>query len=92
MSDRRQRMPVFGMDMGKSPRDIREVDAAGDPSILIDVTRIVVVNEIEAQSLCKHDACDYRETRADSDDVPRDVDLPLAISTIAIAKIRMAKS
>ena len=49
----RQRMPVFGMDMRKRPGDVREVDAAGDPSILIDVTRIVVVNEIVPERLNK---------------------------------------
>jgi len=63
-------MPVFGMDMRKRPGDIREVDAAGDPSVLIDVTRIVVVDEIEAKSLCKYGACDYRKTGADSDECP----------------------
>ena len=46
-------MPVFGMDMRKRPGDVREVDAAGDPSILIDVTRIVVVNEIVQKRLNK---------------------------------------
>ena len=46
-------MPVFGMDMSKCPGDVREVDAAGDPSVLIDVTRIVVVNEIVPERLNK---------------------------------------
>ena len=46
-------MPVFGMDMRKRPGDIREVDAAGDPSVLIDVTRIAVVNEIAMKRLNK---------------------------------------
>jgi hypothetical protein len=37
--------------MRKRPRDVGEVDAAGDPRVLIDVTRIVVVNEIVPECL-----------------------------------------
>ena len=70
MCDRRQRVPVFGMNMGESPRDVGEVDAAGDSCVLINVTRIVVVNEIEAKSLCKHHARNYCKARADSDECP----------------------
>ena len=58
------------MNMSECPNDVRDVDAAGDPSVLIDVTRIVVVDEIEAKSLCKYGACDYRKTGADSDECP----------------------
>ena len=35
--DRRQRVPVFGMNMSECPGDVSEVDAAGDPRVLIDV-------------------------------------------------------
>ena len=55
MRDRRQRVPVFGMDMRKRPGDVGEVGAAGDPRVLIDVARVVVVNEIEPESLSKDD-------------------------------------
>ena len=68
--DCRQRVPVFGMHMGECPSDIREVNAASDPGVLVDVTRIVVVNEIEAKSLCKHHARNYCKARADSDECP----------------------
>ena len=51
MCNRRQRVPVFGMDMRKRPRDVGDADAVGDPRVLIDVTRIVVVNEIEPECL-----------------------------------------
>jgi len=37
--------------MSECPRKVREVDAAGDPSVLIDVAGIVVVNEIVADCL-----------------------------------------
>ncbi len=51
MRDRRQRVPVFGMDVRKCPGNVGKVDAAGDSRVLIDVTRIVVVNEIVADCL-----------------------------------------
>ena len=41
--------------MRKRPGDVREVDAAGDPSVLIDVARIVIVNEIVPERLSKND-------------------------------------
>jgi len=41
------------MDMSECPGDVREVDTAGDPSVLIDITRIVVVNEIVPERLNK---------------------------------------
>ena len=39
--------------MSKCPGDVGEVDAAGDSRVLIDVTRIVVVNEIVPERLTK---------------------------------------
>ena len=39
--------------MSECPGDVREVDAAGDPRVLIDVGRIVVVNEIVPECLTK---------------------------------------
>ena len=41
------------MDMRKCPGDVGELDAAGDPRVLIDVVRIVVVNEIVPECLIK---------------------------------------
>ena len=51
----RQRMPVFGMDVRKRPNDIGHADAASDPRVLVDVARIVVVNEIAPECLTKDD-------------------------------------
>ena len=68
--DCRQRMPVFGMDMRKRPGDVREVDAAGDPSVLIDVTRIVVVNEIVPERLTKNRPRKHCQSDADADGHP----------------------
>ena len=54
--------------MSECPSDVREVNAAGDPSALIDVARIVVVNEIVTECLCKHHPCNYYKGHADSDE------------------------
>src|SRR4029450_220541 len=70
MCDRRQRVPVFGMDMRKCPGDVGQVDAAGDSRVLIDVVRIVVVNEIVAERLCKHHPCNNCKAHADSGECP----------------------
>ena len=70
MCDRRQRVPVFGMYVGECPRNIGETDAAGYPGILIDVLRIVVVNEIVAERLCKHHPCNNCKAHADSGECP----------------------
>jgi len=53
--DGRQRVPVFGMDMRKRPGDVGDADPARDPGVLIDVVRIVVINEIEPECLTKDD-------------------------------------
>jgi len=42
--------------MRECPGDVGHVDAAGDSGILIDVARIVVVNEIVPERLNKDDA------------------------------------
>ena len=65
MCDRRQRVPVFGMDMGECPGDVGEVNAAGDPRILIDVARIVVVNEIVPKRLTKNSPRKHDKSKAE---------------------------
>ena len=57
MCDRRQRVPVLGMDMRKCPGDVGEVHAAGDSCVLVDVVRIVVVNEIVPECLAENEPC-----------------------------------
>jgi hypothetical protein len=54
--------------MSECPSDVREVNAAGDPSVLIDVGRIVVVNEIVTECLCKHHPRNYYKGHAESDE------------------------
>ena len=61
------------MNMSECPNDVREVDAAGDPSVLIDVARIVIVNEIVPERLTKNGPCYDEETSAHADGHPRRV-------------------
>jgi len=58
------------MNMSECPNDVREVDAAGDPSVLIDVARIVVVNEIVPDCLNKDGPRKDCQTNADADGLP----------------------
>lgn len=66
MRDCRQRVPVFRMNMGKRPANIGEAEAAGYPGILIDVTRIIVVNEIVSECLTKDAPCKNCQTDANA--------------------------
>lgn len=70
MCDRRQRVPVFGVDMSERPGDIREVDAACDRRVLIDVVRIVVINEIVPEGLTKNAPRKHCQSNADPDGLP----------------------
>jgi len=70
MCDRRQRVPVFGMDMRKCPGDVGEVDAAGDSRVLINVVRIVVINEIGPECLTKNGPRKHCQSNADADGLP----------------------
>ena len=56
--------------MSECPGDVREVDAAGDPGVLIDIGRIVVVNEIVPDCLNKDGPRKDCQTNADADGLP----------------------
>jgi hypothetical protein len=49
-----QRVPVFRVNVGKCPGNVGEVEATGDSCVLIDVARIVVVNEVVPECLTKN--------------------------------------
>jgi hypothetical protein len=57
--------------MSECPSDVREVDAAGDSRVLIDVARIVVVNEIVSECLNKDGPRQDDETYANPSGDPR---------------------
>ena len=52
--------------MSECPGDVVEIDAATDPRVLIDVARIVVVNEVVVESLTKNNPGECREKDADN--------------------------
>jgi hypothetical protein len=68
--DCRQRMPVFGVNVIECPNDVRDVNAASDSSVLIDVARIVVVNEIVPDCLTKNGPRKHCQSNADADGLP----------------------
>jgi hypothetical protein len=63
-------MPVFRVNMRECPRNIAQTDTTGDPGILIDVLRIIIVNEIVPECLTKHGPGENCQTDANADDCP----------------------
>ena len=63
-------MPVLRMNMGECPGNAGDVKTAGYLGIFIDITRIVVINEVVPQSLAKNNPCKHRETDANADSQP----------------------
>ena len=58
------------MNVAECPANIVKADAAGDPGILVNVSRIIVVNEIVSERLCEHHPCNYRKAAAHADECP----------------------
>jgi hypothetical protein len=63
------------MNMSECPRHISEVDAAGDPRVLIDVVRIIIVNEVVSERLTKNDPHKRKKRNADAESQPAPVQL-----------------
>jgi hypothetical protein len=57
-------MPVLRMNMSECPGNTGDVKAAGYPGILINIPRIIIVNEIVPQCLAKHRPCKHRQADA----------------------------
>src|SRR5438045_233440 len=68
--DCRQRMPVLGVNMGERPDNIGAAETTGYPGILIHITRIIVVNEIEPECLSEHGPCKQHEADANAGSYP----------------------
>ena len=58
------------MNMSECPRHISEVDAAGDPRVLIDVVRVVIVNKIVPKCLTKDGPRKHCQSDAGADGLP----------------------
>jgi len=67
-------MPVQGMDMSKRPGDTADAEPTCYSRVFIDVTRIVIVNEVVPERLTKNKPCQARQSDADGDSEPPVVD------------------
>ena len=56
--DRRERVPVGVVNMGKGPLNIAWTETANDPWVGVNVRTIIVVYEAVVQRLAKHDPGD----------------------------------
>ena len=63
-------MPVLRVDMCKCPTNTGDAETAGYLGIFIDVARIVVVDEVMAESLAKNNPGKCRQKDADADAYP----------------------
>jgi hypothetical protein len=63
-------MPVLRMNMGERPDNTGDVKAAGYLGILINVMRVIIVNEVMPERLPKHGPCKHYKTDADADKYP----------------------
>jgi len=63
-------MPVHGMDVRERPGNAGGVKTACYVGIFIDVTRIIIINEVVPKSLTKNNACKHRKTDANADRQP----------------------
>jgi len=63
-------MPVHGMNMSECPGNTAEAKAAAYVSVFIDVTRIIIVDEVVPQRLAKNDPCKRFKRDADADSYP----------------------
>jgi len=63
-------MPILRVDMGECPANTCDAKAAGYLGIFIDVARIVVVDEVMAESLAKNNPGKCRQKDADADAYP----------------------
>jgi hypothetical protein len=63
-------MPVKGMDMSECPDNTGYVKTAGYFGIFINVTWIVIVNEVISECLTKNDPCKHRKKDRNADNYP----------------------
>jgi len=59
------------MDVSECPNDVRDVDAAGNPGVLIHVAWVIVVNEIEPDCLTENGPYKHCQSNADADVLPK---------------------
>ena len=60
--------------MSKRPGDTADAESAGYSGVFIDITRIIIVNEVVPERLAKNKPCQARQSDADDDGKPPAVD------------------
>ena len=63
-------MPVHGMNVAECPSNTANAEPTGYFRVFIDVTRIVIINEVVPERLAKNKPCQARESDADADGKP----------------------
>jgi hypothetical protein len=63
-------MPVLSMNMSECPGNTTYVKPAGYFGILINITRIIIINEVVPERLTKDDPCKDYETGANAGSYP----------------------
>ena len=76
MRDGRQRMPVHGMNVGECPGNTADAEPTGYLRVFVDVTRIIVVNEVVPERLAKNKPAQGRKSDANGDDQPETIGAP----------------
>ena len=74
MRDGRQRMPVHGMNMGKCPDNAADAQSLSYLRVFVDVTRIIIVNEVVPERLAKNKPAQCRQSNTDAHRLPGTVD------------------
>jgi hypothetical protein len=67
-------MPIHGMNMGECPGNTANAEPTGYFRVFIDVTRIVIINEVVPERLAENKPCQARQNDADADGRPLAVD------------------
>jgi len=68
-------MPVHGMNMSECPGNTANAEPTGYFRVFIDITRIVIINEVVPEHLAKNKPGQRRQSDADADGKPPGADV-----------------
>jgi len=63
-------MPVHGMNMGKCPANAADPEPTGYVRVFVDVTGIIIVNEVVPERLAKNNPRKHRQADANPGSYP----------------------
>src|SRR5437870_11779539 len=73
--DRRQRMPIHRMNMGKCPGYTANGKAVGYVGIFVNVTWVIIVNKVVLEQLSKDNRREHGQTNANAETQPAAIDV-----------------